>query len=727
VTHSAPRPSALARAFGAAARGAAARPWRTLAVSGALVAALLVFAVIGLELRTSNLDLIDPDLPEVRGFLDFAAEFGTPNVLVVVLEATAESEAPRESEMPAALAEAVRRIGPRLRALPSARAVIDRLDEDPETLADLGIDVTDELLLSYDRRMAFVFVQPADAGARVATIEPMIDEVRAVLARARVEAGLDALGVTAGLTGLPQYALDDRDTIRRDVSRLSLLSLLAIAAVFAAGFHEVRRPALAVLAVLVAVAATAGVVAIVPGTLTGHLTGHLTLLSAFFAAILFGLGVDFGIHTITRTEDRVAAGEAERDAVAGAVADLAPALTTAAATTAAVFLSMLGSGFRGFAQLGLVAGIGIVLCLATTILVLPALLAATSRFARPRPRRTLLERVLPRAQSLWGAAVLGLLALGALLVGGPGFDSDYLALQPRGSEAVRLERAMVERSDLSPQFAAFVVDSADEARALVDRLLDDDTVGEVRSITDLDGLMDGEGRALEIPAAWRAALVSAAGRYAVYAYPEGDVWNPEVRDEFLAHMRAIDPAVTGMPFLGALMVERSRRAMTRTAVIGGAIVLLAVFLDLRRPLLVLLAVSPTVLTLIALHALMRLLGLTWNPIDVMALPVILGIAVDDGVHLVHGFLAEEGDLERTLAGAGRAVLLTSLTTLAGFGALALTAHRGLASFALVTVLGVGSSLVLSLFLLPAALALLAPGRRRLGRGRGRGRRLETLS
>jgi predicted RND superfamily exporter protein len=690
-----------------------------------LVAAALGLAATRLELRTSNLDLIDPDLPEVRRFLDFGDEFGTPNVLVVVLEVSADAgtgDGPAEE----ALAVAVRRIGPRLHSLGSTRAVIDRLDQDPETLADLGAD---ELLLSYDRRMAFVLVQPADAGNGIDTLsvdalEPMLRDVRTILAAAE----LDALGVSAGLTGLPQYALDDRDVIRRDVSRLSLLSLVAIAVVFAAGFHELRRPGLGMVAVLVAVAVTAGVVSIFPG--------HLTLLSAFFAAILLGLGVDFGIHLITRTEDRVAAGETECDAVAGAAGDLAPALLTAAATTAAVFFSMVWSGFRGFAELGIVTGAGVAICLAATIVVLPALLAATARRARPqrvaappRSRPRLLERVLPKLQSPHVAVALALAALAGLLVtvvgGGPGFDADYLALQPKNSEAVRLERAMVERSDLSPQFAAFVVETEDAARELVDRLLDDDTVGEVRSITDLDGLVDAAGRPLEIPDAWRAALVSPTGRFAVYAYPEGDVWDPRQRDAFLAHMREIDPAVTGMPFLGALMVERSRRAMTRTALIGGAIVLLAVFLDLRRPSLVLVAVAPTALTLVALHALMRLLGIAWNPIAVMALPVILGIAVDDGVHLVHRFLDEGGDLERTLAGGGRAVVLTSLTTLAAFGALVPTAHRGLASFAQVAVIGVGCALVLSLFVLPAGLVA-AQRRRRRALGGG-ARQVETPS
>jgi predicted RND superfamily exporter protein len=105
--------------------------------------------------------------------------------------------------------------------------------------------------------------------------------------------------------------------------------------------------------------------------------------------------------------------------------------------------------------------------------------------------------------------------------------------------------------------------------------------------------------------------------------------------------------------------------------------------------------------------------------------MVLGIAVDDGVHITHRFLEETGDLQRTLAGTGRAVLLTSLTDVAALGSLALTRHQGLASFALALTAGVTAGLVLSLLALPPLLALsrsrlLAPSSERLRPATGSG-------
>lgn len=161
-----------------------------------------------------------------------------------------------------------------------------------------------------------------------------------------------------------------------------------------------------------------------------------------------------------------------------------------------------------------------------------------------------------------------------------------------------------------------------------------------------------------------------------------------------------------MPVLGGFLVSRSRRALLIGGSLGVLALLVWLWFDLRRPLLVALAAVPPLLTATTLQGAMAVLGLSWNPIAVIALPVVLGIAVDDGIHLVHRFLAEQGDLERSLRGTGRSVVLTSLTTAVAFGSLALAQHRGLASFGLIASLGVAIALGISILVLPRALTLM---------------------
>lgn len=653
----------------------ARRPRRALTVALAVALVSLALALVRIEVRTSNLDLIDADLPAVQHFLDFAADFGTPNALVLVFEGGEEQD--RE--------QAVRDLGPALRSVPGTRAVLDRLALDPADLRRHGLD---EFLSSHDGAQTYVFVQPEDPRTDVRQVAPWIERLRAELA----EQDLAARGVSVGFTGIPQYAIDDRDAIQADLGRLTALSLVGVVGVLVLGLGGWRWPLRFAATLCVALAWVSGFVAIWPG--------YVTLFSAFFASILFGLGVDFAIHAASRVAEVPGTDPVRR--WSEGLGALAPALGIAGITTSCAFFALLASGFRGFEQLGWVAGAGLLICLVAVVFVLPTLgLEVSGAIERTWRTAPLVRHVMSPAGTGLAAALVAL-ALVQPILDLPAFDGDYAALQPRDSETVRLERAMVERSDLSPQFAVFVRDSEEQALELTERLLGEESVGEVRSAADLADLESADGSPLELPDELRRSFRSEDGRYAVYAYPARDAWQVDAGGAFAERMRAIDPEVTGMPILGQVMVERTHVALVRTMWIGGgllAVVLLAAF---RRPLPALAAAVPTVLTLASLQSLMSLFGWSWNPISVMALPVVLGIAVDDGVHLVHRFLVER-HVHRVLSTTGRAVVLTSATTLAAFGALTLATHRGLASFAMTLCLGVSLALLHSLLVLPRLL------------------------
>jgi hypothetical protein len=678
------------RAFGRLAEAATARPWWFLAGALLLTIASLALAAVRLELKTSNLDLIDPDLPVVARFRDFARTFGTPNMLVVVLQ----------GEAPGKLRKAADRTAAAIRGAHGVRAVFARLPYDPATLP-FGAD---PYFTSKDGKMGFLFVQPSDPDSSASTIAPFVQAVRERVTSVHLEAD----GLRAGLTGLPQYALDDRDIIQRDTSRLSALSFLLVLALFAAGFAEIIRPLLASAALAVTAALILGFAALVPG--------HLTLVSATFFSSLFGLGIDYGIYVADRFEEFLADGLERREAIVRAVRELGPGLLTGTVTSAVAFYAMLFSGFRGFAELGIIGGTGLLVALFIMTSLLPALLMLFGGGKRRRERRLTERRVgllLGRLQHPVLAAVLALAILGGLAGGLPPFDGDYLNLQPRNSEAAHLEREMVQHSIYSPQFAAFLVNTPAEAKAVSEKLRGLDTVGAVRSSADL-AMLDAFSR--PIPAereAFRAAFEGTDGRLAVYAYPAGNVWDPAFEARFLSQMRAIDPDVTGMPVLGHFMIDQSKRALWITALISALVVVFLVVIDLRHPVWCALALLPTVLGAAGMLAAMRLLDIPFNPLNVMALPVILGTAEDNGVHMVHRYIQEKGDLLRTMAGTGRAVLLCAMTTLVGFATLAFTSHRGLASFALTLTFGITAALLSSLFVLPSLLHFVGP---RLGIG-----------
>ncbi len=665
------------RSLGALARTSTRHPRTVVALALLLAAAALGLAATHMTVRTSNLDLIAAELTPVRQFRDFAAEFGTPNTLVLVLE----------GDNSVALRQAADQLLPTLRQVPGVRSVFGKLPLAPGVAEVTGLD---PYLASHDGGMLFLFVQPDDPHSRAETIAPFVTAVEAA-----VHHQLTDSDITVGSTGMPRFALDDRNIIQRDIGRLSLLSLVLVLMLFATGFGALWRPLLAVAALLIGVAVTLGIATLYPA--------HLTLLSAFFASILFGLGIDAGIHIVDRTEELLGLGVAADEAIPRAVVDLAPGLIGSTLSTASLLGAMQLSGFRGFEELGTIACTGILVCLLAMTTVLPAMLILSER--RPGPSRHRLAQrrlgeVLVMLQSRPLAWLLTVAAIAGLFSGWPTFDSDYLNLQPIHSETVRLERDMVRRSDWSPEFAAFTAESRDDLHDLVWNLIEDPAVGTVRSLLDFEVM---PGVLPPLPQDLLRAFRSIDGRFAVYAYPRANIWDPE-EQAFVDHMLAMDRPATGMPILGRFMVERSRRALVVSCLLGAPLLLLWVFSTFRDIGWTLMAITPTVMTMGAMMGLMQLFDLTFNPLAIMALPIVLGIAVDDGIHIVHRFLTEHGATDRMLTGTGRSVVLTSATNLAAFGTLTLTSHQGLASFAWVLCLGVASALVLSVGVLPRLLA-----------------------
>jgi predicted RND superfamily exporter protein len=108
---------------------------------------------------------------------------------------------------------------------------------------------------------------------------------------------------------------------------------------------------------------------------------------------------------------------------------------------------------------------------------------------------------------------------------------------------------------------------------------------------------------------------------------------------------------------------------------------------------------------VALLGIMALLTIKFNYVNFIVLPLIVGIGIDDGIHIVHHWRQDSKEkLPAILNRIGRAIVLTSLTTTIGFGSLISSHYPGLRSIGWVTALGILTCLLAALFLLPAVLA-----------------------
>ena len=120
-----------------------------------------------------------------------------------------------------------------------------------------------------------------------------------------------------------------------------------------------------------------------------------------------------------------------------------------------------------------------------------------------------------------------------------------------------------------------------------------------------------------------------------------------------------------------------------------------------------LSILPLMIGCSVLMGIMVIFHIDFNFFNIIVLPMIVGIGIDDGVHLTNSYRrAHQGDLAKGITKTGRAIVLTSLTTIAGFGSISLAHYPGLQSMGYVAIIGITACLIASVVALPVVFSLI---------------------
>lgn len=209
-----------------------------------------------------------------------------------------------------------------------------------------------------------------------------------------------------------------------------------------------------------------------------------------------------------------------------------------------------------------------------------------------------------------------------------------------------------------------------------------------------------------LPAVLRERFIGASGQYLVQIYPKGDVWEDAPLERFIAALRTVDRSVTGPPVQTYSIASVMRRGYERAAVLALIAVFVFVFADFRNLRDTLLATVPLVFGGAWLLETMGALGWEFNLANLFAVPIVIGMGVDNGVNMLYRWREERDKSSLILTKAvGKSVTICSLTTIAAFAALIPADHRGISSLGWVLSLGTGFILLATLIVLPALFEL----------------------
>jgi predicted RND superfamily exporter protein len=170
----------------------------------------------------------------------------------------------------------------------------------------------------------------------------------------------------------------------------------------------------------------------------------------------------------------------------------------------------------------------------------------------------------------------------------------------------------------------------------------------------------------------------------------------------LSSQLAADGAfLSSWQLLGAATLKRVQTRMWQVVTPMVILVLASLWFAFRRWTEILLGLVVLVMSGLCLLAIMALAGWSWNLMNLMALPLILGTGVDYCIFMQLALRRHGGDLVIARRSVGRALMLCGGTAMAGFGSLALSSNAGMASLGKVCAVGIGANMLISVFLLPA--------------------------
>jgi len=549
--------------------------------------------------------------------------------------------------------------------------------------------------------------------------------------------------------------------IETDLRNTSILSLTLVVLVLVAQFRGPRALVLLLVPLAVGAAWAVGVIAL------WH--PKLNVISAFVMAILAGLGVDFGVHLLTHYGGQRARGAAPARAVRETLASLGSSMVIAATTTGCAFAALSAASFRGFSEMGMLAAVGILCALLAFLLVFPPLALWLDRVVpekrspiRPWPfleGRSQIPRRLARPILAVGVVLGG---LGLIVGSGFEFEYDFKKLQSNIRFGIRWSDAMhgTARSSVDlladdPETLvttaqalreehptlALGADERRQALLLTPQVFvpvgQDDRVEAVAYLREIveDARRHAKGQTAEAIDAWEPYLDvdgpivpddlpgwagdffrERDGTYGtlgiLYVRAQGsDAKQMEALANQMDRWRERFPGVrfaSPVALIGEIVPELEGDApvIVGLALAGLFLATVVVGRSVRRTALVM---APTFLGIALGLGGMVALGIKLNFYNMLILPLAFGIGVDGAIYRV--WAEDEGralGTNRPAEASTRAILGSTLTTVAAFGSLAVAQNPGLASLAHLALVAIPVTVFSNLVWLPALLRLRRP-------------------
>ncbi|MCD6441657.1 MAG: MMPL family transporter [Candidatus Marinimicrobia bacterium] len=685
--------------------------------------------------------------------------------------------------------------------------------------------VGEPYFISYDRKALILNVIPNFSMMDANLMVEGTDAVQSVV----TETLNDFPGVQAGLTGTIPMGRDEMVYGTEGLAYTSIISLIAIGILLIISFRMWVAPILALLNLVVGLIWAAGLSAIfVP---------VLNIMTLMFFVILIGLGIDFSIHIIAGFTEMRSLGYSTAKATEECLLKFGKGIMTGALTTACAFFALMIGESRAMSEMGLIAGIGLLAVVAVTFILLPTLLVIRERRREKHIiKKGTIQKAKPKDISFiflgqigvvlkerYIFTIIGAIIVTALLSWSASkitFNYNYMDMEPEGIPSITLQDTVLDKFDLSMDFAYLVAESVEESRQLAEVARDYSSIAVVEDISlslpspgeqkkrnpyieeirrfisgtecknllsekelnvlkqelerlkmniiemqdlaftggqdkidrkcgEIVGYAESENstvfRRLESilnrgdknilsrlnsfqknyfhyfkdnvlqmantdPILLENLPAPIVDRYAnedrnlflITVLPADNIWqDARFLYRFTDDLDKISERATGFPPVFRALIDVIGRDGRNAAILTIIVVFILLLIDFRNVGHALMAMIPLLMGMVWMVGIMQIIGRQLDIMNIMAIPLILGIGIDDGVHIIHRWRREgRGSVKTVFASTGKAILLTSLTTMLAFGSLIFSLWRGYGSLGTALLIGVGACFITTVFILP---------------------------
>ena len=498
----------------------------------------------------------------------------------------------------------------------------------------------------------------------------------------RVDAVLIAMAPSCGMAGTPAFIVETHERLDIDLLKALGIALILVTLLFAFVYRIGWLALLMMLPVGVGIGWGLAVYSL--------LRPELTLLAAAVPTLLIGIGIDHCIHMIQASRYAMKKDGLSRDAaVLAAWRRVIVPISVASLTTIATFCALALAELRGFADLGLSGALVSAGVYLSCISLLPVILLScpehwlSGKTAISMPMLRLASLIQKRGKLIAiGTVVVTIIA--AYSASNLEYLSDVRQLEGQDLQSRALQARISEEFGLSasPIILYFEDDTdAAEFMADVDRPV---SIASLVDVPDVAGLVQ----------------VHAAQNPFIRGNYENVMWDIEQQIE---RLQLGNWQLSGAPAMNARIDQLLFADIRFVLPLAAGLILLVLAIGTRSASLPFVVLLPLVLSLIWVAGAMSIGSVAASVVTAAIIPMVLGIGVDGGVHLLASWRRHDGDLGAVFAETGLAIFVTITTSIAAFGAFIVAKSPSLIQFGAQAAGALFGCLLVTLLILPIIL------------------------